>query len=156
MRRSFNLMALLVCACGRARWEGSQTLSRTVQTSPDSVLAAANRALRGHGYTPILVDSILMVTQPHQVPVYTRNVSTAADSSAQWVLQIQVSPAFQATETRITIAAFVVPSSAMASNAASPSSRGVLVTSKDPQLFAEVQRVGNWIIAEAKHETDRD
>lgn len=151
MRRTLIVLAVLVSACTRPQWQGEQALTRTVTVAPARAVAAASQALRSHGYQPLAMDSLMIATAPHDVPQYVRTLSTAPDTlPQQWVLEIQVSPTMQPNESRLTVAGYLVPRSATTPHDTVTSTRGVLVTASDPRLFAEVQRVGNWIVDAAK------
>ena len=81
MRNSLLLSVALVAACAAPpSWQGTQSITRTLAGRPDSVVAAATRALSAHGYTPLRVDSTFVVTAPHELPQYARPVSTAPDT----------------------------------------------------------------------------
>lgn len=151
MRRSLVVLALLVSACTRPQWQGEQALTRTITVPPTQAMSAASRALRAHGYQPLAMDTLMLATAPHDVPQYVRTLSTAPDTlPQQWVLEVQVAPTMQPNESQLTVAGYLVPRSATTPHDTVTSTRGVLVTSTDPRLFAEVQRVGNWIVEAAK------
>jgi hypothetical protein len=96
------------------------------------------------------MDSMQIVTTPHDAPVYARMVSTAPDTlPQQWVLQIQVVPTAIPNETKLTVAGYLVPPASTGSDSVT-AAHGVLVTASDARMFAEVQRVGNWIVDEAR------
>lgn len=150
MRRTLVLLALAASACTRPQWQGEQALTRTITVPPARAVAAATRALKAHGYQPLAMDTLLLATAPHDLPQYARTVSTAPDTlPQQWVLEVMVAPTMQADQSRVTVAGYLVPRSAATPHDTATSTRGILITSADPRLFAEVQRVGNWIVEEA-------
>jgi hypothetical protein len=151
MRRTLVVFALLVAACARMTWEGTQNLSRDVNSSPDALLAAAARALAAHGYTTRTVPANQMVvTVPHVVPEYARDASTGRDTTPDsWVLQVQVKPNSVTAGSTLSVAAFLVPRPSERSSTSVTMTQGVPVTAGQPNLFKEVQRVGNWIVDEA-------
>ncbi len=149
MRVSLFVAAVLVSAsaCARATWEGEQALSRTLVAPPDSVAAAARRALVDHGYAPMTVSVNQIVTRPHDVPMFGRTISTAPDTlPQQWVIEVQADSTSIPQRTRLTVVGFLIPRAATTPTDTAVTTRGVLVTADNPRLFAEVQRVGNWIV----------
>lgn len=151
MRPTLLLAALALSACTTPQWQGDQALTRTITATPTQVAAAAKRALQSHGYQALSMDTLMLATAPHDVPQYARLVSTRPDTlPQQWILEVQVAPTLQANESRVTVAGYLVPRAASTPHDTVITSRGVLITSTDPRLFAEVQRVGNWIVEEMR------
>ncbi len=147
MRHSWFVALVLASACTRAQWQGEQALTRTVVAPTDSVVAAARRALLDHGYTPMSISGNQVVTRPHDVPSFARMVSTAPDTlPQQWVIEVMADSTSIPQRTRLTVAGFLIPRSASRATDTTVTTRGVLVTASDPRLFAEVQRIGNWIV----------
>lgn len=140
-----------VAACAHYGWDGTQELSRSLPAPADSLVYAAARALRAHGYEPRIVNGQLLVTVPHAVPQYIRPVSTNPEMDGDsWVIQVQAAPnEFRAGST-LKISAFIVPKAAATASGDSVRQRQAIpVDSSRPDLMREVQRVGDWIVEES-------
>lgn len=89
MRRFAVVAVVLFAACSRYGWTGTQELSRPVSAPADTMLYAAARALRAHGYEPRIVNGQMVVTLPKPAPQYTRPVSTNPEMDGDdWVIQV--------------------------------------------------------------------
>lgn len=151
MRRTLVAIVLLSAACARATWEGNQTLARDVAWQPDSLLLTAVQALRDHGYDARIVDDNTIITTPKSLPVYERPVSTAADTApSSWVLRVQVEPNPFRAGSRLALTGFLVPreSERMTDTTLTRYTTPISET-RQPRLFSEVERVGNWILEAA-------
>lgn len=157
MVRPFVAFALLALAsttgCFRARWEGTQGLTRRVPERPGAIIAAAETALREHGYTPEVVDSTQLVTLPQPVPAIEGSMAGAAGAGGSlWVLQVLAVPenAAAGVGSRVTVTGYVVPGAGRTA-ADSTGRMSVKVTEQsDARLYAEVRRIGDWILEATK------
>ncbi len=151
--RRLGVVAVLaaVAACAHYGWDGTQELSRAIPAPADSLVYAAARALRAHGYEPRIVNGQLLVTMPHAVPQYTRPVSTNPEMDGDsWVIQVQAEPNSLRAGSTLKISAFIVPKAAMTTTGDSVRQRQAIpVDSRRPDLMREVQRVGDWIVQES-------
>lgn len=147
MRRLVVLALLAATACARYSWQGNQELSRSMPAPADSLVYAAARALRAHGYEPRIVNGQLLVTLPHAVPQYTRPVSTNPEMDGDsWVIQVQAVPNTLHAGSTLKVAAFIVPRAAATPADSSVKRQAIPVTDKRPELLRELERVGNWIV----------
>lgn len=139
----------LAAACTHPGWDGDQALSRTFSNPADTLVYAAARALTAHGYTPRIVNGKLLVTLPREVPQYARPVSTHPETDPNsWVVEVRVTPeSFRAGNT-LAVAAYMVPRASSEPTDTTTKRTSVPVTSAQPQLFQEVQRIANWITEE--------
>lgn len=150
MRRLAVFALLTALGCAHAGWQGDQQLSRSVPAPADSLVYAAARALRAHGYEPRIVNGQLLVTLPHAVPQYTRPVSTNPEMDGDsWVLQVQATPNQLRAGSTLTLSAFIVPKAAASPGDSSVQRKAIPVTADRPELMREVQRVGDWIVSAA-------
>ena len=150
MRRAIVVLALTATACARMTWQGDRAISRDVSSQPDSLLVAAAQALRDHGYDARIVNNTTIVTAPKQVPQYQRPVSTAADTvPSSWVVEVKVAPNQLRAGSRLQLAAYLVPRIAEMPTDTMTRRPTIPVTSNQPVLFTEVERIGNWIIESA-------
>ncbi len=151
MRRLAVVVLLAAVGCAHYGWEGNQEISRAMPAPADSLVYAAARALRAHGYEPRIMNGQLLVTLPHAVPQYTRPVSTNPEMDGDsWVLQVQAEPNQLRAGSTLKISAFIVPKAATARSDSARQRQAIPVTSDRPDLMREVQRVGDWIVAESK------
>ena len=143
---------LAAAACAHYGWDGTQELSRSMPAPADSLVYAAARALRAHGYEPRIVNGQLLVTMPHAVPQYTRPVSTNPEMDGDsWVIQVQAEPNTLRAGSTIKISAFIVPKAATTTTGDSARQRQAIpVDETRPDLMREVQRVGDWIVQETQ------
>lgn len=151
MRRTLVAILVLFTACARATWEGNQTLARDVAWQPDSLLLTAAQALREHGYDARIVDNTTIITAPKALPVYERPVSTAADTlPASWVLRVRVEPNAFRAGSRLAVTGFLVPrESERMTDTTITRYTTPISESREPRLFTEIERVGNWILEAA-------
>jgi hypothetical protein len=150
MRRALVFFAVMTAGCARMTWEGNRTLSRDVSAQPDSLLVAAAQALRDHGYDARILNNNTIITAPKQVPQYQRPVSTAADTvPSSWVVQIRVEPNQLRSGSRLQLDAFLVPRISEKATDTLAKRPAIPVTSQQPVLFTEVERIGNWIVETA-------
>lgn len=151
MRRLAVVAVLAAAGCAHYGWNGTQELSRSVPAPADSLVYAAARALRAHGYEPRIVNGQLLVTVPHAVPQYTRPVSTNPEMDGDtWVIQVQAEPNNFRAGSTLKVSAFIVPKAAMTAGGDSVRQRQAIpVDSRRPDLMREVQRVGDWIVQES-------
>lgn len=151
MRRLAVVAMLAAAGCAHYGWNGTQELSRSVPAPADSLVYAAARALRAHGYEPRIVNGQLLVTVPHAVPQYTRPVSTNPEMDGDsWVIQVQAEPNNFRAGSTLKVSAFIVPKAAMTASGDSVRQRAAIpVDSRRPDLMREVQRVGDWIVEES-------
>lgn len=147
MRRIPLLVLVLAISCARMSWEGDRTLSRDVQAAPDSLMLIAAQTLREHGYDVRMVEDGSIVTAPKAIPQYSRPVSTAPDTMpSKWVLQLRVSPNTIRSGSRLSVTGFLVPRASERATDTTQARATVPVTSDQPELFRELERVGNWIV----------
>jgi hypothetical protein len=147
MRYSILVVTLLGAGCARMTWQGDQTLSRDVSSPSDSVLVAAVQALREHGYDARIVGNQTIVTAPKAVPQFTRPVSTAADTLPDsWVVQVNVAPNNVRAGSTLSVSAFLIPRASERASDTTVKRLSVPVTSSQPVLMQEVERIGNWIL----------
>lgn len=147
--RRLIVAVVLAAACNRYGWEGTQELSRPVAAPADSVLYAAARALRAHGYEPRIVNGQMVVTLPKAAPQYTRPVSTNPETDGDtWVIQVQTEPNSFRTGSTIKVAGFILPRASQQPSDSSRRRNMIPVTSSRPELLREVERIGNWILDE--------
>jgi len=150
MRPALIAVALLTSACARMTWEGDRMLSRDVSAQPDTLLVAAAQALREHGYDARIINNNTIVTAPKLVPQYQRPVSTAADTVASsWIVQVRVSPNQTRSGSRLQLEAYLVPRISEMPTDTATKRNAIPVTSGQPTLFTEVERIGNWIVESA-------
>jgi hypothetical protein len=152
MRRTLLAVLALSAACARISWEGNQTLARDVPAVADTLLIAAAEALRAHGYDARIIDNTTIITAPKEVPQYQRPVSTAADTvPSSWVIHVTVEQNTMRAGSRLAVTGFLVPrdSERMVTDTAVMRS-SLPVTSRQPQLLSEVERIGNWIVEAAQ------
>jgi hypothetical protein len=150
MRRAIVAFIVLTSACAHMSWEGDRTLSRDVSAQPDTLLVAAAQALRDHGYDARIINNTTIVTAPKLVPQYQRPVSTAGDTLANsWFVEVRVAPNQLRSGSRLQLAAYLVPRVSEMPVDTLTKRPAIPVTSGQPTLFTEVERIGNWIVESA-------
>lgn len=147
MRYSMLFLALLGTGCARLSWQGNQTISRDVAAPSDTILIAAVQALREHGYDARIVGNQTIVTAPKAVPQFTRPVSTAADTLPDsWIVQVDVMQNQLRAGSTVAVSAFLVPRASEKSADTTQKRNALPVSSSQPVLMQEVERIGNWIV----------
>lgn len=141
MRRLSVLLFLSVTACARLDWQGTQSLTRDVPLPVDSLLVTAARALEAHGYHTRIVNGEAVVTLPKAVPGFERDVSTAAGPERLWVVQVMAATNRTRAGTKLTVAGFLIPH-----DSGAVVQRTIPITAADPELFKQLEVVGNWIV----------
>lgn len=148
--RRIVVLAVLLAACNHYGWTGTQELSRPVSAPADTMLYAAARALRAHGYEARIVNGQMVMTLPKAAPQYTRPVSTNPELDGdQWVIQVQTEPNSFRTGSTLKVSAFLLPKASQTPGDSVRQRNAIPVDSSRPELLREVERVGNWIVEEA-------
>ena len=153
MRRLATLGALgavLLTACGGTTYQSSagQPVSMLLGVPPDTALHIAAQRLTAQGYTVSYASGQMLVTSPRAMPrpVRTASAGSPADSTL-WVLVVTTESNRFVRGSRIQVMGYLVPPAATTplSSGAPVQRQTIPITPESPQLYAEVQRVADWI-----------
>lgn len=144
MRHAAIVGLLLLGACIPFRHD-VQTTTFTVGLSPDTALRVAATQLEHHGFTVHDAGNRTIITVPRELPSDVRLASTAP-SSRQWLVRVNADRVFFGGGTRITVDAFLLPSTVY------PTSGNVAVQSAikvdedtNPQAYRELVATAGWL-----------
>ena len=148
--------ALAVAGCATFGGRGSEIQDAawaTARLNPDTLLRIAVTQLEHHGYSVQPLGDRTVMTVPRTVPNYLRDAAAATPPAEQWVLRVSVDQVPFMGNSRVAVAAFVLPKGGAAAASASNAAvleRATPVTSENDRMFSEVETVARWISDAAK------
>jgi hypothetical protein len=140
-----TLAALGAAACSGRRGPSESQYETTVRTPPDSTLRIARTQLQLHAFEVTPAGENALVTAPRPVPTHLQSGESSL-KGRHWMLRVEAERRALAGGSRMRVLGYLLPPPSTNPRATGPTSKqATVITSDQPQLFAEVRAAGRWI-----------